>query len=484
MRLPDIGTLLPIVEWLREYEPGWLRADLVAGLTVGAAVVPEGMAYAALAGLPLETGLYASLAAVTAYLVVGTSKQVIVGPTSALAVLLATQVGAVATGGAAYVTLVGVTTLLVGAIAFVAWLFRLGFVMNFISESVLTGFSAGAALFIISTQLPTLLGLDSASGQFYERIWFVLNSLAAIQPLTAAVGVGTVLLLLAGERYAPRLPSALIVVALAIALVTVTGIEEQGVTVVGAVPSGLPVLAVPTTTLSTVVQLLPVALALFILSYVEGMAAVETFAQRHKYRADPDQELLATGLTNTLSGLAQGFVVGGSMSRSALNDAVGGRTQAINAIVAVVLIVVLVFLTGLLSALPEATLAGVVIVAVTKLVDVAELRRLWRVDRGSFSQPQWRLRVCSSWASSMACSSGSSSLHWSYQAERRIHTPQNSDETPREASSPTLTGIPPTSECPGYSSTVSTRSCSSQTHPRYDTICWSALTSATSKSGS
>jgi len=381
----DLERALPIVEWVREYDAEWLRTDLIAGLTVGAAVVPEGMAYATLAGLPLETGLYASLVAVVVYLFMGSSKQVVVGPTSALAILLATQVGTVAASGpSTYVTLVGVTTLLVGMIAVVAWLFRLGFVMNFISGSVVTGFSTGAALFIISTQLPTLFGLGSGTGPFYERVWDVLTMASAVEPTTAILGVSTVLLLLVGERVTPRLPSALIVVALSIVLVNTTGIERRGVAVVGSIPAGVPAITVPTAPLSIATQLLPVALALFVLSYVEGMAAVETFAQRHKNRVDANQELLATGVANLASGLAQGFVVGGSMSRSALNDAVGGRTQAVNAVVALVIITVLFLFTGVLSALPEATLAAIVIVAVTDLIDVAGLQRLWRVDRWEF----------------------------------------------------------------------------------------------------
>lgn len=380
-----LGAALPVVAWAREYDRSWFSGDLVAGVTVGAAVVPEAMAYASLAGLPPETGLYASLAAVSVYLFVGTSRQVVFGPTSALAVLLLTQVGAVAAGAAgSYAALVGVTTLLVGAVAALAWLFRLGFAMNFVSGSVLTGFSAGAALFIVSTQLPKLLGLPSASGTFYERVWAVGATLTQLDPATAAVGLAGLGALAAGERYVPRLPTTLAVVVLAIAASSALGLAARGVDTVGQIPGGLPDLVVPTAAPATVAQLLPVALALFVLSYVEGMAAAETFAQRHGYRVDADQELLATGLTNALAGLGQGFVVGGSMSRSALNDAIGARTQLVNAVVTVVLVLVLLFLTGVLEPLPEPILAAVVVVAVTKLVDVPELRRLARVDRWEF----------------------------------------------------------------------------------------------------
>ncbi|MDS0280959.1 SulP family inorganic anion transporter [Haloarcula onubensis] len=380
-----VTAVLPIYQWLREYDPSWLRGDIVAGLTVAAAVIPEGMAYASLAGLPPETGLYASLFAVVAYLFVGSSRQVVYGPTSALAVLLATQVRGVGAGTPAeYATLVGLTTLLVGAVALVAWLLRLGFVVNFISESVLTGFATGTALFVVSTQLGKLVGIEGGDGTFYERVWAVVTNLASLQPETAALGGAGLAVLLVGERSAPRFPTALVVVALSTALVAVTDLTSRGVAVVGTVPSGIPSLSVPTGSTAAVTDLFPVALALFLLSYVEGMGAVETFARRHGYRADANQELLATGLTNLLAGLGGGFAVGGSMSRSALNDAVGARTQLTNGVIAVVIVVVLLFLSELLTTLPETILAAVVIVAVTGLVDVAGLRRLYRADRLEF----------------------------------------------------------------------------------------------------
>ncbi len=380
-------SLFPIVEWLRRYDRSWLRSDVFAGITVAAAVIPESMAYASLAGLPPETGLYASLFAVSTYLFFGTSKQVIYGPTSALAVLLAAQATGLGTTTTAsdYATIVAVTTLLVGGIAVIAWLLRLGFLVNFISESVLTGFSAGAALFIISTQLDKLVGIAGPSGPFYDRVWFVLTHLSGVHPLTAAVGITGIVLLVLGRKYLPRVPTALVVVLLSIAFATATNLAARGVAVVDPIPSGLPSPAVPQFAPNIVIGLFPIALALFLLSYVEGMGAVETFAQRNDYRADANQELLATGVANIAAGLGQGFVVGGSMSRSALNDAVGGKTQLTNAVIALVLVGVLVFLTGLFTALPETILAAVVIVAVTDLIDVPALRRLYRIDTLEFA---------------------------------------------------------------------------------------------------
>ncbi|MFD1512324.1 SulP family inorganic anion transporter [Halomarina rubra] len=379
-------AVLPVVEWLPRYRRSWLRLDVVAGLTVTASVIPESMAYATLAGMPPQTGLYAALLAVLAYALFGTSRQVVVGPTSALAILLAGSVGAVATGGASgYAALVATTTVLVGVVALVAWLLRLGFLVNFISGSVLTGFSAGAALYIMSTQLGPLLGIEGATGEFYERLWFVATHLDALSAATAAVGLAGVALFVVGERFFPRAPNALVVVGLAIVAMQVTDLQARGVAVVGEIPSGLPSLTVPALSVTAVGTLLPAAVALFLLSYVQGISAVETFAREHDYRADSNQELLATGVANLAAGVGGGFAVGGSMSRSALNDAVGGRTQLVNFVVAGLLVLVLLFLTSVFTTLPEAILAAVVIVAVKGLVDVPALRRLYAVSRAEFA---------------------------------------------------------------------------------------------------
>lgn len=379
------GTF-PVVEWLPAYPRNLLRTDLIAGITVAASVIPEGLAYAELANLPPITGIYASLLAVCAYLLFGTSRQVIVGPTSALAILLATSVGAVAAGSSAsYVALVTVTTLIIGVFAILAWAFGFGFLVNFISGSVLTGFSAGAALYIASTQLGPLLGIEGASGVFYQRLLYLAQHTGEINLATLAVGLGGIVLLAFGERRFPRAPNALVVVVLSIALASIANLPPRGVAIVGPIPSGLPSLTVPAVpSLATLGSLLPVAGALFLLSYVQGIGAVETFARKHDYEVDPDQELLADGAANVAAGLGGGFAVGGSMSRSALNDDVGGRTQLVNLVVAAVLVLVLLFLTGVFTTLPKATLAAVVIVAVAGLIDISALRHLYAVSRSEF----------------------------------------------------------------------------------------------------
>lgn len=381
------ASVFPVVDWLPDYDRTWLRFDVVAGVTVAASVIPEGLAYAALAGLPPQTGLYAGLLATVTYFFVGTSRQLIVGPTSALAILLASGVGSVAAGsGADYATLVALTTLLVGLMAVLAWAFRLGFLVNFVSASVLTGFSTGAALYIVSTQLGTLFGIEGSTGEFYERVWFVATHLGETNLPTLAVGLGGVALFVLGKRVLPRAPTALVVVLLSIVVASVTDLPSRGLDLVGAVPSGLPSLSVPTAVSpATVGALVPIAVGLFLLSYVQGIGAVETFARRHGYRADAEQELFADGVANLAAGLGSGFVVGGSMSRSSLNDSAGGRTPLASGVVAVVLVVVLLFLTDLFTTLPDATLAAVVIVAVGELVDLPGLRRLYRLDPGEFA---------------------------------------------------------------------------------------------------
>ena len=379
-------SLLPVTKWLPEYDRSWIRTDVLAGITVAAAVIPEGLAYASLAGLPPQTGLYAALMGAVAYVFFASSRQVLLGPTSALAILLLAGVGPIANGSElSYPALVTVTTVLVGVIAVAARVFRLGHLVSFISGSVLTGFSTGAALYIISTQLGKLFGISGADGTFFERVWYILVNLNQAQAATVAVGVVSIALLLLGERYIPRLPNALFVVLLSILASSVLNFQARGVEIVGELPGGLPSLTIPSIpSVSVLGALFPVAFALFLLSYVEGIGAVQTFARRNGYRADPDQELLADGAGNIAAGLFGGFVVGGSMSRSALNDSMGAKSQVVSAVMALVLVVVLLFLTGLFTTLPDATLGAIVAVAALGLIDVAEMERLRSVSRSEF----------------------------------------------------------------------------------------------------
>lgn len=377
---------LPIIQWLPAYNTAWLGPELLAAVTLAAFAIPEGMAYASLAGLAPQVGLYAGLLAPLAYVLFGTSRQLSIGPTSALSILVAAGLAglAIETDPARYATLAALLALLVGVIAIAAWVFRLGFLVNFISESVLTGFSAGAAIYIASTQLGKLLGIHGASGEFFERIAYLTARLGETHLPSLLLGLAGIAVLLLAEEHFPKLPVALVVVLLSIALISFTGLGSLGIEITGEIPRGLPAFALPSATLPDVTALLPGALAVFLLAYVESMSMVRTFAKKHSYPIDANQELLALGASNLLCGLGSAFPVGGSMSRSAVNDNSGAQTPLAGAMSSLILVMVLLFLTGLFTNLPEPILGAVVLVAVKGLFDAKALRRLFEASRSEF----------------------------------------------------------------------------------------------------
>jgi len=357
----------------------------MAGLTVAAFAVPEDMAYASLAGLAPQHGLYASLISMLVYACVGTSRQLSYGVTSALSIMVAGSLGAMAFSSPdQYLAAAGFVAVMAGAMAIVAWALRLGVIANFVSESVLTGFSAGAALFIASSQISKLFGIEGVSGNFFDRIANVLRNLGETSGTTLALGLVSLAVLLVLEELLPRLPAALLVVLGAITVSWAFELAERGVHVAGSIPSGLPTPAIPTVDSSQALDLVSLAFGVFLLSYIEGVSVARTFAARHRYPVDPNQELLANGLTNVASGLFRGYSVGGSMSRSAVADNAGAKTPAAGAVAAILLGVVLLFLTAPFSYLPEATLAAIVFVAVRHLVDISAFRRLWTLSQPEF----------------------------------------------------------------------------------------------------
>ncbi|MGN6484277.1 MAG: SulP family inorganic anion transporter, partial [Thermomicrobiales bacterium] len=378
-------TVLPILTWGRTYPRRWLRADLVAGVTVAAFAIPEDMAYASMAGLQPQHGLYASLVSLLVYAAVGTSRQLAYGGTSALAIMLAGTLGAMTfTGPDQYLAAASLVAVLSGAMALVAWTLRLGFIANFVSESVLTGFSAGAALYIASSQLPKLFGIEGVQGNFFERVWNVLRHLGDTNGWSLGLGLLSLGLLLFLEARFHRLPTALIVVVAAILVSWSTGLEDKGVAVAGKIPGGLPTPALPAIPADQLPQLVSLAFGAFLLSYIEGIGAAKTFAARYRERIDSNQELFANGVANIGAGLFQGYTVGGSMSRSAVNDSAGSKTPLAGAIASAVVGLVLLFLTAPFSHLPETTLAAIVFVAVRGLVNIPNIRALWHTSRGEF----------------------------------------------------------------------------------------------------
>jgi high affinity sulfate transporter 1 len=382
---------LPIAGWLPHYDPAWLRFDLVAGGTLAAYAVPQALAYAGLAGLQPQTGLYCYVLAGLGYALFGSSRHLAVGPTSAIALLVGVTLGGLAGEDAArQAALASLTALLVAGVFALAWLLRLSALVSFISESILTGFKAGAALVIATTQLPKLFGVKGGGGDFFERIGELLPQLPETHLLTLVIGVGAILALLLGERFLPGRPVALGVVLIALVVASVGQVEQHGVKVVGELPAGLPHFQAGGASLGAVRiaelrQLTTLAFACFLLAYIESVSAARTFALKHHYTVDPRQEFLGLGAANCLAGLWQGFPVAGGLSQSAVNEKAGACTPLSLAFASVVIALVLLFFTGLFQSLPDAVLAAIVLIAVKGLIDVKELRYLWHASRIDFA---------------------------------------------------------------------------------------------------
>ena len=376
---------LPIRTWLPQYERRWLRPDLIAAAAVWAVLVPEGMAYASLAGMPPETGLFAALAPLLAYALLGTCRQLTVGPSSAVAAYSAAAVAPLALGdGGRFIALSALLALLVGGILLVAGLARAGFIADFFARPVLTGFIAGLALVIAVGQVAKLLGVEGGGTGFFGKLWAVLRQLDDASLPTLAVGAASLVLILVLRAIAPKVPAMLIAVALGIAVVSAFELQDHGVAIVGAIPAGLPSLAIPSFGLGDVVDLLPDAVALALICFAESVAGARALAAKHRYEIDADQELVALGVANLGAGLLQGFAGDASLSRSAVADSSGVKSQLSNIILFGFLIVTMLFLMPLFHDLPEAVLGAIVIAAVAHLVDIGAMRRLRHTDPTDF----------------------------------------------------------------------------------------------------
>lgn len=375
----------PIIGWLPAYKKQWLSSDLIAGTTLAAFTIPEAIAYSDLAGMPPQAGLYACITAPIVYMIFGTSRQLAVGPTSAVSILVSAAIGSLMVHSPAqYAALAAMTAILVGLIAVLAYFLRLGVLMNFISESVLVGFSSGAALYIASTQLSKLFGVHGVQGQFIERIYHLAQHIGEANPWALALGMAGIVVLVTGEWLVPRLPWSLIVVLGTIGLMHVIDPKSYGISMVGTIPSGLPAVSMPAVSLPDVRHILHGALAIFMLAYVEGMSMARTFASKNGYRVDPDKELLALGIASIGAGLTQSFPLAGSFSRSALNDRAGAKTQLAAGFSALLIVFVVLFLTGFFSRLPDPILAVVVLVAVRGLFKWKQLIKLLELSRVEF----------------------------------------------------------------------------------------------------
>lgn len=375
-------ALVPVLGWLPSYDKTWLKFDLIAGLTLAAFAIPDNMAYATLAGLPPEYGLYAGIMAPLAYFIFATSRHASVGPSSSEAIMVATFLAAmVISSPAEYAGIVALTAILVGIISVAAWLLKLGFLVNLISGPVMKGFLVGTGIVILVSQIPKLLGLSGAPSSFFQKIVFILQNLPETNLYALALGIGALLLFFFLEHKLPRLPGSLFVVILSIILVWLAGLEEEGVEIVGTIPQGLPELGMPVFSPGDAGLVFPLAIGLFVLSFVELSTIARTYAKAHDYEIDNNKELLALGASSVSVGLAQGFPISGSFSKTAVNDRNGAKTQLAGAIAAGVTILVVLYLTGFFYYLAEPVIAALIVVAVFKMVDIAGLSRIGHINK-------------------------------------------------------------------------------------------------------
>jgi len=377
--------LFPPLQWLRSYRPQWLRHDVVAGVTLAAYAIPVSLAYASLAGLPPHYGIYCYLAGGLGYALFGTSKQLAIGPTSAISMLVGASLLTMAAGDPQRAAdIAALTALAVAVICVIAWALKLSSLIAFISETVLLGFKAGAALTIALTQLPKLLSVPGGGEHFFERLWILIGQLGDTNLAVFTFGLVAIAILAAGARFAPARPIALLVVIASIAVMSLTSLGDYGFKTVGALPPGLPEITLPQLRLRDVDGSIPLALACFLLAYIEGVSAARALAQRHGYAIDPRKELLALGTANLAAGLAQGYPVAGGLSQSTVNDRAGAKTPLALVFASITMAICLSFLTGLLADLPNVVLAAIVLVAVKGLINLAELGRVWKLSKLEF----------------------------------------------------------------------------------------------------
>jgi len=379
---PDVSRWLPALGWLRTYDKAWLRGDVVAGITLAAYLLPAGLGDASLANLPPQAGLYACLFGGLVFWLFCSSRHTVITVTSAISLLVGASLGGIAGGDTSrFSALAAGTAVLVALIAFVAWLAKAGSIVNFISESVMTGFKCGVALFLASTQLPKLFGIHGAHGNFWENSGNFLKHLGETNPTSLTIGGAALVVLILGKIFLKNKPVALFVVVGGILASGWLGLEARGVKLLGEVPQGLPDFGLPAIHWADWDELVPLAFACFLLGAVETAAIGRMFTAKHGGRLDANQEFLALAASNLAAGLGRGFPVSGGMSQSLVNEGAGARTPLSGALAAGIVLVVVLFFSHLLSTLPQPVLAAVVLVAVAGLFKLSTLKQLWRVDR-------------------------------------------------------------------------------------------------------
>src|SRR6266404_4491271 len=385
MNAPSLARLIPAFNWLRTYDRSWLRNDLIAGITLAAYLLPAGLGDASLANLPPEAGLYACLFGGLVFWLFCSSRHTVITVTSAISLLTGASLGEIADGDTTrFGALAAGTALLVALIAFVAWLVKAGVIVNFISESVMTGFKCGVALFLASTQLPKLFGIHGAHGDFWGNSSHFLKHLHETNPASLLVGGTALAVLILGKIFLKNKPVSLFVVIGGIVAASALSLGTRGVKLLGNVPQGLPPIGLPAVYWHDLNELLPLAFACFLLGAVETAAIGRMFTAKHGGRFNANQEFLALAASNLGAGLGRGFPISGGMSQSLVNEGGGARTPLSGALAAGMILVVVLFFSHLLSALPQPVLAAVVLVAVASLFKLSTLKQLWLSDRPEF----------------------------------------------------------------------------------------------------
>ncbi len=379
-----LRAAMPIPSWVLGYRKDWLRFDVIAGLTAAAVVIPKGMAYATIAGLPVEVGLYTAFLPMLVYAVLGTSNVLSVSTTTTLAILTGAELGEVAGNGdaAALLRASATLTLIVGAILIAAWVLRLGFVANFISEPVLTGFKAGIGVVIVLDQVPKLLGFHITRGSFAHNLLETVKHLPATSMPTVAVAIAMIAILLGLDRFFPRLPAPLVAVAAGIGGASLLGLKALGVELVGHIPTGLPSVALPDVSLAG--GLWAGALGIALMSFTETVAAGRAFARSDEPAPRANRELFATGLGNAAGAILGAMPSGGGTSQTAVNRTAGARSQLAEIVTAGVTLATMFLLAPLIGLMPQATLAAVVVIYSIGLIKPAEFRSILRVRRTEF----------------------------------------------------------------------------------------------------
>jgi high affinity sulfate transporter 1 len=384
----SLASLIPILAWLPRYNRAWLVADMIAGLTLWGLVVPEGMAYAGIADLPPQAGLYTLIASLLVYALFGSSRHLSVGATSATAALIASTVvalGATTTDMPTYQAFAAALVLVIGLIFLVAGLARLGWVTQFLSKPVMDGFVTGLAIFVAVGQLNKLFGVEKGHGNVFQKFFAVIQQLPEANWVTFAVGASALALLFLLPRLNKKIPAGLVVLFGSIALSLALNLNvNYGVAVAGKLPQGLPSVSLPQVSIDTVIAMVLPAIGIFLVAYSEALGVAREFAEKHGYEVDPDQELNAHGLTNLASGLFGGMIAAGGMSASAVKEGAGARTQIANIVAWGVTVVTLLFLTPLFTSLPEAVLAALIIHAIWHILTARKLAKIRLVSRTEF----------------------------------------------------------------------------------------------------